>query len=229
MSSTATASGSRKGVIIKLAILMGIVLVAGGLILRGVDVKAWIGLLLAMMRDAGPLAFFAGMAVLPAFGFPLSLFTLTAGPVFAPTLGWPVVILSTWLALAVNVTITYVMARWLARPWLEKLVVRMGYRWPEVREDNHWDITLLVRVTPGPPFFLQSVMLGLAQVPMRIYFIGSILVGGAYGTAFVVFGEALLTGKGKMILFGVGALAALSLGAHLLRQHLARKKQANPQ
>ena len=189
------------------------------------DVRGLIDTGIIFVRDAGPVVFFSAMAVLPACGFPLSPFTLSAGSVFAPTLGWFGVIVATWVAMAINVTITYIGARWLARPWLEKLVLRMGYKWPEVNEANYWDITILARVTPGPPFFVQSAMLGLAQVPFRIYLMGSVIIGGVYGTVFVVFGEALLAGRGKMVVFGVSALAALAVGTHLLRQHLARKKK----
>lgn len=226
MDSSVADPKSRKGLIIKLAVLGAVGVVVGGLVLRGVDLRGIIDEGLALVRDAGPAAFFFGMAVLPAIGFPLSPFTLTAGSVFAPTLGWPIVILATWAALSVNVTITYVLARWIARPGLEKLTVRLGYKWPEVNKDNYWDITLLARVTPGPPFVLQGIMLGLARVPYRIYFIGSMVVQGIYSLVFVVFGDALLAGKGKMIIFGISAIVALALGAHLLRQHLARKKKA---
>ncbi len=224
MSSAEDVPSRRKGLLIKLAVLAVVGAIAGGLVLRGLDLRYWIDGGIALVREAGPWAFFAGMALLPAFGFPLSPFTLTAGSVFAPTLGWPVVIGATWVALAINVTVTYVAARWIARPWLEKLVTRLGYTWPSVRAENYWNITVLFRVTPGPPFFVQSAILGLARIPFRIYLIGSTLIGALYGTVFVVFGEALLSGKGKMILVGASAMVALTLGAHLLRRHLARKK-----
>ena len=84
----------------------------------------------------------------------------------------------TWIALTINVLVTYVLARWLARPWLEKLVLRFGYRWPQVPSDEYWEVAILLRVTPGPPFFLQSAILGLAQVPVRVYVIVSVLVAG---------------------------------------------------
>ncbi|MCF3650848.1 TVP38/TMEM64 family protein [Synoicihabitans lomoniglobus] len=224
MESPAGVSKPNKGLVIKLAALIVIAGVAGVAVLRGLDVRALIDQALELVRGAGPVAFFAGMAVLPAFGFPLSPFTLSAGSVFAPTMGWPLVLAATWLALSINVTLTYVAARWVARPWLEKLVLRFGYRWPQVKPDGYWDITILVRVTPGPPFFVQSALLGLAQVPLRIYLIGSILIAGLYGTAFVIFGEALLSGKGRMVMMGAGAIAALAVGTQLLRRHYARKK-----
>lgn len=224
--SSSPAQKSKKGLLLKLAIVL-VVAAAGGLaLLRGLDVRGAIDTVLAMMREAGPLVFFSGMAVLPAFGFPLSPFTLSAGSIFGPTLGMPLVLLYMWLALSVNVAITYVLARWLGRPWLEKLVLRFGYRWPEVPADEYWDVAILFRVTPGPPFFLQSAILGLARVPLRVYLTVSILVAGMYGTAFAVFGEALLAGKGRMVLLGVGAFAALAVGTHLLRRHLSHKKAA---
>ena len=224
MRSLPPAKKPNKAFWVKLAVL-AVLAGAGGLaLLRGIDLRSWMEWGLSLVRDAGPLAFFGGMAVLPAVGFPLSPFTLTAGSVFAPTLGWGVVLAATWLALSINVMITYVIARWLARPLLEKLVLRMGYDWPQVKPADYMTVTLLVRMTPGPPFVLQSVILGLAEVPVRIYLLGSILVAGAYGTAFVFFGDALLQGKGRMALLGFMLLTALTLGAQLFRRHLARKK-----
>lgn len=218
-----------KSTLVKLGILLMGAGLVGVLLLQGVDLRAWIDEGIALVQKAGPWVFFTSMAVLPAVGSPLSPFTLTAGSIFAPTLGWPLVIVATWLALTVNVTITYVGARWLARPLLEKLVLRLGYRWPEVRPENHWDVTILARVTPGPPFVLKGAMLGLARIPFRIYLLGSVLIEGIYATVFVVFGEALLAGRGKMIVVGISALAALAVGTHLLRGHLARKKAQTEQ
>ena len=213
-----------KGLLIKVALLAVIVLAGGVAVLRGLDVRGLLDQAMDLVREAGPVVFFGGMAVLPAVGFPLSPFTLSAGSLFAPTMGLPLVLVLTWVALAINVMVTYVLARWIARPWLEKLVLRFGYRWPQIPADGHWDVSILVRVTPGPPFFVQSALLGLAQVPVRIYLTVSVIVAGLYGTAFVVFGEALLAGKGRMVMLGFGGFAALTIGAHVLRRHLARKK-----
>lgn len=224
MSSAEDTRSRRKGLLIKLAILGIVGAVGAVLLLRGVDLRYWIDWGIALVREAGPTAFFAGMALLPAVGFPLSPFTLSAGSVFAPTLGWPAVIAATWIALSINVSITYVGARWLARPLLEKLVHRLGYTWPMVSPENQWNVTVLVRVTPGPPFVVQSVILGLARIPFGVYLVGSVLIQGMYATAFVVFGDALLAGKGKMFLLGISAMMAVTAGAHMLRRHLAKKK-----
>jgi hypothetical protein len=40
------------------------------------------------------------------------------------------------------------------------------------------------------------------------------------------FGDALNQGRGKMVLLAIMALAALSVGTHLLRKHFGKKKAA---
>lgn len=229
MSSGEQSTASRKSLLIKLGVLAVAGGVVGLLLLRGVDLRGLLDATVEFVRQLGPWTFFVAMAILPSFGVPLSTFTLTAGPVFVPIMGWPGVLFAAWTAMAANIAITYVGARWLARPWIEKLVIRLGYDWPKVRAENHWDFTILARVTPGPPFVLQSVILGLAQINFRIYMIGSVLISIVYGTVFIVFGEALIAGKGKMIVFGISAMAALSVGAQMLQRHLSRKKKLKAQ
>ncbi len=217
-----------RGLLLKLVAVAVVAGVAGFFLLRGYDWRTAINTFLETVRQAGPLAFFSAMAILPAFGFPLAPLTLSAGPIFAPVLGVPVVIALSCAAIFVNVTLSYVLARWLLHPVLERLVQRLGYRLPRVGPDNQWDIAILLRVTPGPPFFVQSYLLGLAHVPLRIYLICSLAVAWSYAAAFVIFGDALLNGRGKMVLFGLSVMTALGVGAQWLRKHLARKRAVAP-
>jgi uncharacterized membrane protein YdjX (TVP38/TMEM64 family) len=216
----------------KLLIRLGIVAVGLGVVallsLQGFDWRFIVNESLRLVREAGPLAFFSGMAVLPAFGFPLSPFLLGAGPAFAPKMGLPGVIAAAWLAVAINILLTYIMARWLLRPVVAKVLDRLGYRMPQVSQDNQWDITILLRVTPGPPFFVQSYLLGLGRVPLKVYLLVSIGIAWLSATAMVIFGEALLEGKGRMVLLGMSLLAALAVGGHLARKYYARKRVVVP-
>jgi len=211
-----------KRLLVKLAIVAVLAVVAAGLLLSGFDWRGAVERCLTAVRDAGPVAFFGALAVLPAFGFPVSPFTLSAGPVFGPSLGLPVVVAATCGALFVNVLLSYVLARWLLRPWLAKLVQRLGYRLPEVRRDNAWDIALLVRVTPGPPFFIQSYLLGLTRVPLGIYLVCSLGVAWVYSTGLVIFGDALLHGRGRMVLLALSVIVVAVAGTHLLKKRAGR-------
>jgi uncharacterized membrane protein YdjX (TVP38/TMEM64 family) len=177
-------------------------------------------------REAGPWAFFTAMALLPTVGFPLSAFTLTAGPVFGPTLGIGTVIACSLLAIAINVAFTYWIAARLFHPLIERLVVWMGYRLPRFRSESAWSVALIVRLVPGPPFFLQSYLLGLARLPFGIYMAVSVLVPSVYAVGVMLFGDALARGDRTAMI--VAAVILLIAGAvmHQLRKRMAAKKAA---
>jgi len=189
-----------------------------------VDLKSFIELGVVKVRELGPLVFFLAMAVLPAVGVPLSFFTVPAGSVFAPVLGMPLVLLLVWLSIALNLALTYWLSRHVLRPWLLKLCAWLGYKLPEVATANQRGLVILVRVTPGPPYVLQSYILGLAGIPFATYFFISWVISSSYACAFVMFGDALMQGRGKMVLVSIGLFALLTVGVQLLRRHYARKQ-----
>lgn len=175
-------------------------------------------------QTVGPLPYFAAMTLLPAVGFPISVFTLMAGGLFGPQigLGWTIVL--ALLAMGLNLTLTYWLARYALRPLLEGLVRKMGYGLPLVSEQNHASLTLFIRITPGPPYFVQSYLLGLAEVRFVTYLWLSWLVQGSYAVAMVVFGEALMQGKGKVAFIAVSVLVGIAVAVKMLRRRVAPKK-----
>jgi uncharacterized membrane protein YdjX (TVP38/TMEM64 family) len=228
MEKPATDPRARRALLIKLGVVVLVGAAAAAFLLRGADPRQWLEETLSLIRSFGPAAFFAAMAVLPALGCPLSIFTLTAGPVFGPTLGLPLVLSLAAGAIAVNLALSYWLARYGFRPWIEWLFTRLGYRLPQVSAANELALTVLVRVTPGPPFVLQSFLLGLAGVAFRIYMLVSWPISTAYAIAFILFGDSLAQGKGKVALLSVSLLIALTVGVQFLRRHYARKRDAQP-
>lgn len=177
-------------------------------------------------RDAGPLVFFTAMALLPTIGFPLAPFTLAAGPAFSPTLGVTGVIACAVAAIAVNVSLSY----WIAARWVRPLALRfvgwLGYRLPDATENSAWLVTLLLRIVPGPPFFVQSYLLGLAHVPFRIYLIVSTLVPLGYVTGIILFGDAIAHGDIRGAIGAVMLMVVIGAAIHLLRTRLTRRAAA---
>jgi uncharacterized membrane protein YdjX (TVP38/TMEM64 family) len=191
---------------------------------QGYDVREGIEWVLGQVRALGPVAFFSLMALLPAVGAPVSVFTLTAGPVFGPTLGLPLVLVLALGSLAINLALTYAMARWLLRPWLERLCAWLGFGIPEVAVADQRNLVILVRVTPGPPYVLQNYLLGMARIPFWTYFVISWSVVCLYTTAFIVFGDALARGKGRGALVAASVIVALVVGVRFVRGRMQRKK-----
>ena len=215
-----------RALLLKLAVAGVVLLVAAVLVARGLDLKALVAQGLALIRDAGPVVFFGSMALLPSVGVPLSPFALTAGSVFAPSLGMPLVIVLALSAVTFNILFSYYLASRALRPLLEKLLVRLGYKLPEVAAGDATDLIILVRVTPGVPFPVQNYLLGLARVPVVKYALISCAVQWSFNAAFILFGDALLHGKGKLALLGLCGLVALTVGTHLVRKHYGTKKPA---
>lgn len=153
-------------------------------------------------------------------------FILPAVPVFGPQIGTPNAVLAALVALTVNYCLTYALARRGLRPLLQWLVARLGYKLPEVDSGDATDLIVLLRVTPGVPFFVQNYMAGLANMPFGRYFVVSAIIAWPLNTAFLLFGDALLHGKGKVALLSICAILALTAALHLVRKHFERRKKA---
>jgi uncharacterized membrane protein YdjX (TVP38/TMEM64 family) len=232
MSSDATSG--KKLPVLKLAVAAGLVLVVAGALLLSSDPKVLLaqgkelwGQLMETVRAAGPLAFFSAMAILPGLGAPMLAFSVPVGSFFGPTLGMPLVVFWSLVATMLNLVLTYGLARRGLRPPLNALVKRLGYKLPEVESGDVVDLIVILRLTPGIPFLVQNYLLGLADVPVGRYLGVSSLLVLPQATAFVLFGNALMSGQGTLILTAVGLLAAVMAGTHLVRRHYSAKRK-NP-
>ena len=224
MSMAETAPRPNRSLLIKLGVLAVVLVVAAVLVARGLDLKSLVQQGLDLIRSAGPVVFFVAMATLPAVGAPLLAFSLSAGPVFGEKLGlWPVIGLSL-LAILVNMALSYFLASRALRPLLEKLFTLLGYKLPRAESGDATDLIILLRVTPGIPFPVQNYLLGLAQVPFWKYLGLSGAIIGSMTVALILFGDALLHGKGKVALIALSLFLALTAATHLLRKHYGKKK-----
>lgn len=180
--------------------------------------------LITAVREAGPGWFFAAFAILPAFGSPLSLFTFTVAPTFAPQLGLGWVIALSALCLAFNLAFSYWLARYALRPVIEAVIKRLGYRLPEVARDDHVALAIMLRVVPGPPYCVQSYILGLAKVRFLPYMVVSFIGQMGWTLAAIFFGDALMKGgAGKTGFLALSLLVALVIGTRMLRKRYAKK------
>ncbi len=207
-------------------VIFGLVVLGAALwplVLQG-DLMLMARMLIEVVRQAGPWVFFSAMAFLPVFGFPLAPFNLAAGPTFSDSMGMPLLILLASTATAVNVALSYGMARYLLRPPITRLLLWLGYTIPSVPKDRHLAVAFLVRITPGPPFFLQSYLLGLADIHFLPYMIASWSIASMWSALAILGGDALIHGNLRLGLFALGLIGALMLGLKLLRKKIQDPK-----
>lgn len=196
-------------------LIMVVVAVAIVLLLRDTAPREALDCLLAGVRAAGPAAYFTAMALLPA---PLAWFTVPAGELFAAQLTLPGVVVAALLAVAVQLALSYAVARYGLRPLIARLIRHRGYTVPRVTPENALSVALLVRLTPGPPMILGSCILAVAEMPFRLYMIVSWLVALPWVIGGVVLGRGILAGDVKLIALGAGVIGAVVVAVHLWRK-----------
>ena len=177
------------------------------------------------LRGLGAGWFFMAFAILPAIGAPVSPFAFGAGSLFGPVLGLPMVLLLSGLAMAASMTISYGLARYILRPWVERLLGYLGYKVPEVPRGKAALFVFLVRMTPGAPYVFQSFLLGLAEVPFRIYLAVSWVVATANISLMIVFGDALMQGRGKVAVAAVVGVVLVVVAVRFARKRLAARAE----
>lgn len=211
-------------------------MVAGGLITGGIamwwlriqghDPRQVLEWVLAQVRGMGPAAFFTMMALLPAAGVPVTFFNLTAGSVFVPVLGLPLVFALVLTSLGVNLILTYAVGRWLLRPWMERVVAWFGFKVPAVPVEEQPTIIVLLRVIPGPPFMAQNYLMGMGRFRFGTYLSVSLIMAMLDAGIYILFGSALVEGSGRLAILAASLLVALVLGGRWIRRSIRKEKVA---
>ncbi len=165
-------------------------------------------------NNAGPVPFFLALAILPVIGFPTTPFYLIAGATFH----LPTALIGSLLALMVNLTLSYLLARGPLRSLLEKWLARSGRELPNVEKVGHLRFTVVMKCLPGLPAFLKHSAVALAGVPFPIYFSVSLMFSGFYAAGFIVLGESFLDKDYTQALIALGVLAGIASVIFILRR-----------
>lgn len=199
----------------------------GFLLLReiGVDVALdWVAETWERLQAAPPIVFFGAMAILTVFPVPLSPFYIVAGPLFGilPSLLWipPAIVL--------NNLIAYTLTTSLLRPWLQKVVTKRGHSIPTFKSRKEQKLFIaMVRITPGFPYFLQSLVLGLAGVERLPFLVISLAVHMIFVVGFVVLGRSAFDGEYGVAAIAIALIVVVSICARFAHKQL--KPIPNPE
>lgn len=151
-----------------------------------------------------PVWLFAALVVLPGLPVPTSALLFLAGGVWKER---PVAACGICLvAIALNMTWTYWAAAKPGRGLVERFLAAGSFRIPELPKGNDLRLTLLLRLTPGSPFFLQNYLLGFLRVPFRMYLPVSIGCNALMSIGFVLSGAGVADGNLKPLITGVALI-----------------------
>jgi uncharacterized membrane protein YdjX (TVP38/TMEM64 family) len=219
------APANRKKLLFRVALALVAAAALGIFLLKGIHFKELVFHVVAIVSGFGPWIFFVSLAILPALGAPTLAWTLIAGSAFADRIGMVNVVLAGTAAMMTNMLLTYWLARRVFRQWLGGLLERLGYKLPKVDGADMTDLIVILRTTTGIPFFVQNYTLGLVDAPLGRYFLLSCVCAIPGNTAYLIFGNALLNGRGGTVLIALSLLVALAAAMQLLRRHYGKKKR----
>jgi uncharacterized membrane protein YdjX (TVP38/TMEM64 family) len=202
---------------------------AGAVIGAGALLAAWkMGFTLADLKTAWlateaflrshPWWLFLGLVVLPGFPVPTSALLLLAGSVWG---GQPFQACAiSLLAMALNMSWTYWAAAVPGRGVVERWLATGAFRVPAVPKGNQLRLLLVLRLTPGIPFFIQNYLLGFMRAPFRLYLPVSLACNSMFAVGFVLSGAGIGGGNLKPLMTGVGLIVVAVIAVQMTLRKL---------
>jgi len=186
------------------------------------QLHGWFDTLLELLAEH-PAWLLLAIAILPALPIPVSPMLILAGIVFIPKFGAPAACTITFAAMLVNLIWTYWLAATVGRNLVEKLFAFLEIRIPKLSEGDAYRLVLVMRVTPGFPFFVQNLLLGFLHIPFRAYVLISSILIALWTVAWMVSAGALFSGKSGIAIAGISLLVVISIITGVIRKKMANK------
>ena len=157
------------------------------------------------------------LAILPGLGFPISPLLVLVGIVFAPRYGMPMACALGILAQSFCTIWTYLLSSGPLRGMLRRIVSRRR-ELPQLNDSNALRLGLIMRITPGIPYALQNIVLGILGMRLKPYLIVSIPITAVWTVGFIVTGGALFEGRAGLAIAGVLLLIVLIIITKMLQR-----------
>ncbi|WPJ98219.1 VTT domain-containing protein [Coraliomargarita algicola] len=109
---------------------------------------------------------------------------------------------------------TYALAAGPLRDLLTRYVLRHR-ELPEMSDGNALRLGLIMRLTPGIPYALQNIVLGILGMRLRPYLLVSIPTTSLWTAGFVVTGGAIFKGQIGWAITGIVVLIVLILATRM--------------
>lgn len=187
----------------------------------------------AWIHELQPALVIPAMAVLPIFGFPVTIVYAVAGARFGPVWGGVVVALAT----AVHLLGAYGITRSVLRQPLQRFVDRRHQRLPEIPEEEQIPVALVATLVPAVPYVIRLYLLALADLRLRVYFWVGLVVYVLRSYVTILLGDLSSEPSGRRLILLLGvdglgivisALLIWRLRAHHQRFHGPPAGQVQP-
>ena len=214
---------------IKIALLVFIAAVVAALYftpLRQYFTREHMRAAIALMRSLwyAPLILIVGYAIGCVFAVPASVFVISAGVIF----GWKLGAVYAMTGAMIGAMASYFVGRFLGEGLLDRFGTA-GRRVAEQAKNSGFVSMLIVRLIPGPPFAMWNYAAGIARVPVRDYFFGTLLGTLPAHIIFTYSADAIFNGSMsegaamKRLFIVAGLLIAMVVIPLMLKRWLQRR------
>ena len=201
-----------------LLLILGVVLLIAVFLLWQSQPKAiyWLRLLDAVhsFLKENPWALFVVMATLPGLGFPSSATLMLFGVAVSPHYGMPAAIAMAIAAQSLCSIWTYGLAAGPLKRLLRRCLLRERAL-PKMSKHNAVRLGLILRLTPGIPYALQNIVLGIMGMRFRDYLLVSIPTTSLWTACFVITGGANYKGQLGWAITGLVILIVVILATRM--------------
>lgn len=182
------------------------------------DLEYWKQLLILGREylEANPWALILSIVILPGIGVPISPLLILFGLVMVPNYGILVACLIGIAAQSCCTVWTYFLSAGPLRDFLRHYVLR-NRALPEMTQRNALRLGFIIRITPGFPYALQNIVLGVLGIPFPTYLMVSLPIASLYTVAFIVTSGSIFEGNTGIALTGAMLLIVLILITRMLR------------
>jgi uncharacterized membrane protein YdjX (TVP38/TMEM64 family) len=180
------------------------------------EIKFWLGLLGTVYSylEENPWALIAAIATLPGLGFPSSPVLVLFAMVVVPHYGMPGAVALAITAQSLCSIWTYALAAGPIKRLLRRYLLRERAL-PEMSEHNAVRLGLILRLTPGIPYALQNIILGIIGMRFRDYLLVSIPTTSLWTACFVITGGAIFKGQLGWAITGLVILIVVILATRM--------------
>jgi uncharacterized membrane protein YdjX (TVP38/TMEM64 family) len=167
--------------------------------------------------EAHPILLVVVLATLPGIGCPMSPLLIIFGIVMGPRFGLPATCAIGIAATSFCSIWTYALASGPLRVFLKKHLLN---KWaiPEFSDSNALRLGIIMRITPGIPYPVQNVALGVMGMRFKTYLLASLPAQSLYTIGFIVTGGALFDGRAGLAITAVLFLIVIILVTRILNK-----------
>jgi len=197
---------------LKKILLIILILLAGvAIVFYYPRISGWFKFLIN--KDTHPLLFIFLFAILPVFGFPITVFLVIIGAKFGSYLGTLIM----FLCIPVHLLASLFIAKTFVRPFINYFI-KGKYTIPSVPEDHAARFSFVFMAIPGLSYTMKNYILFLSGVPLRYYFLFGLFVNAGLGVPMIVAGGIFKDQPLLLIAIFIGVIILANAANYLVKR-----------